>query len=608
LHSVFKDISRDAAAACRAVLAHLVRLEERDGQWVPGRSTVDGPGLARGDAAAAILALLEAGPFPAEAAAVVAGSADRCVLPTGAPLAALLGGAGLHSVFLEVGAPGPITLLHLVLPGPPDPETLLAVEAVARLVASRLASIELRRELTRDRLTLLDLRRTLETLAGLQQAGTQLMIEADEGSILGAISRELTRLGLHSGVLLDAPEGDADRPVLHWRYTSIPDAQRLALERVLDRPMAGVRLDRESAPLAWRSLEDGRTVVASRPRALARELVGGATAAQLRALTRVIGDVRIVVAPVRREGQTIGLLVVLAPRLRAGDLEAIEAFASQASIALEKARLVGALRVERARLNAEVDRRTRDLRLAIEALQETDRKKDNFLANVSHELRTPLVTVLGWAELLAGDKLGPLAPRQRQGVQVIRSSARRLETFIGELLDFSRHELTRDRLNLRAVAAGEVLAAAVIGMAPRFAERGLRVRARPTRGLPCLWADRERLLQVLVNLLSNAERHSATGGAIRVAAARGRDGQVEISVSDDGEGIADEHLARVFDRLYQVRDTAAQRERGPGLGLGLAIARSIVEAHGGRISVRSRVGRGTTFRFSVPTAKVAEPA
>jgi signal transduction histidine kinase len=313
--------------------------------------------------------------------------------------------------------------------------------------------------------------------------------------------------------------------------------------------------------------------------------------------------VRLVLSPLRQEGRTVGFLAVATPRLRAGDPEAIEAFALQASVALEKARLVKALRDERARLEAEVERRTRDLRLAVEALQQTDRNKDNFLANVSHELRTPLVTVIGWADLLAGEKLGPLSPRQRQAVQVIGSSGRRLKGFIDELLDLSRHELTRDRLSLTAFPVGEPFSQAAAALAPRFAERGVRLRIRAAPRLPDLWADRERVLQVLVNLLANAVRHAPTGSTVLLAAARGQAGAVEVSVADRGPGIPDEHQARIFDRLYQVRDAAHPRGPDAGLGLGLAITRSIVEAHGGRIAVHSQVGRGTTFRLSLPTVE-----
>lgn len=610
MERVYREIARDAAMASGAALAHLVLVAEQDGALVARGGAVDGPVMAERETRQAVRAALEAEPIPAAARPVLSGDEERVVAPSPAGLAPLLApllarGDGLpHSVYLSAGEAGLPALLHLAFAGPPRASALPGLEAVGRLAAGRLAAVALRQEATRDRIVLADLLQAKETLAGLQIAGTHLMIETDEGSILGAVSRELARLGLHSGVLLDTPGADASRPVLNWRFTSLPAPQQRALERILGRQLADLRIDPAAAPLVRHCLEEGRTLVTDRPRAVARDLLGGATAAQLRALGRVLGLLRIVLAPLRREGRTIGLLTVLAPQLRPGDPEAIEAFALQASIALEKARLVAALREERSRLEAEVERRTRELRLAVQTLQEADRRKDNFLANVSHELRTPLVTVLGWAEILAGERLGPLEGRQRQAAQVIRASGRRLEAFISELLDYSRHELTRDRLAFGDFEAGELLTQAVVGLGPRFAERGLRLRARAARGLPRLHADRERVVQVLVNLLTNADRHSPPGASVRVAAARGRPGTVLVSVTDQGEGIAPEHLARIFDRLYQVRDAAAPRDRAGGLGLGLAIARSIVEAHGGTITVRSRVGRGTSFRFSLPTVEV----
>jgi signal transduction histidine kinase len=190
---------------------------------------------------------------------------------------------------------------------------------------------------------------------------------------------------------------------------------------------------------------------------------------------------------------------------------------------------------------------------------------------------------------------------------VIGSSGRRLKGFIDELLDLSRHELTRDRLSLTAFPVQDLLSQAAVALAPRFAERGVRLRLRAAPRLPALWADRERVLQVLVNLLANAERHAPPGSPVRLAAARGRAGSLEVSVTDRGPGIPDVHLARIFDRLYQVRDATHPRGPDAGLGLGLTIARSIVEAHGGRIAVRSMVGRGTSFRFSLPTVERLAP-
>jgi len=149
----------------------------------------------------------------------------------------------------------------------------------------------------------------------------------------------------------------------------------------------------------------------------------------------------------------------------------------------------------------------------------------------------------------------------------------------------------------------EVLRLAAQQVAPRFHERGLSLRIRVAPGTPRAWADRDRVLQVLTNLLSNAERHIDQGGHVRLAAAGVRPGRVEIAVADDGAGIAPQHLERIFDRLYQVGDATRLREEGQGLGLGLSIAKGIVEAHGGTIRVRSRLGRGSSFRFSLPAVE-----
>jgi signal transduction histidine kinase len=254
-----------------------------------------------------------------------------------------------------------------------------------------------------------------------------------------------------------------------------------------------------------------------------------------------------------------------------------------------------------------VERRTLELTRAVQALKEIDRRKDNFLANVSHELRTPLVTVLGYNDLLLSGKLGELTPRQRECLQIATASGRRLRSFIEELLEFSRYELTREHLSFGPVSVADLLQQATKAIAPRADERQISVRARLGRGTPEVWGDREKLFQVLMNLLSNAERHCRPGGHLRIAAAPGGPGRIDVTVRDDGDGIPTEHLDRIFDRLYQVGDLAKQREGGAGLGLGLAIVKSIVAAHGGDITVRSQVGHGTAFRFTLPTAKAVPP-
>jgi signal transduction histidine kinase len=528
-------------------------------------------------------------------------------------LARLIGGRSLKQVFLPVfNGRTPLGWLRVVVEKRPDRVTLKAYRGLARQVSGRLEAEALRQELaTRHRRVARDVRREKRALAELSQAkdtlgalnlaGTHLMVETDGRAIFGVISRELIRLGFHSAVLTAEHTSAGPRPPYRFAFTSFSEPLQRATERVLGHRLEELGVDPGRTPLVARVLRQGRTVYTARAPEVARQLFG-ASVEQVRKLGRLLGLRHVVVAPLRYDEGISGLLVVAAARLRKSDPEGIDAFALQASIALEKARLFAELRAQQARLESEVERRTQALTRAVRALKELDRRKDNFLANVSHELRTPLVTVLGYADLLLSGKLGDLTARQRDSLRVVASSGRRLRSFIEELLEYSRYELTRERISLGPVEMRDLVQQAAMALAPRYQERGLVLRSRLQPGVPQALGDRERLLQVLMNLLSNAERYCQEGGHVRVAVARGPNGLVELSVSDDGQGIPPEHLERIFDRLYQVGDVVKQREKGAGLGLGLAIVKSIVDAHGGRISVRSRVGRGTRFRVSLPTA------
>ena len=489
----------------------------------------------------------------------------------------------------------------------------LAAERSARVAAEeqlRAAQRALRQatlEAERGRRALSELSQSASSLAALQAAGAQLLFETDVHAVCDVLCRELARLGLHAAVLSRQilPGRDRERErgrPFRYEATSLPPRLQGVMERALRHSLAEVTIAPRASPLLLRMLRLGRVVQARSPRSAARQLLG-LSAAEARRLARLLGPRHVVVAPLRWREEISGALVVIAQELGPGAAEAIDAFATQASIALEKAHLFSDLQRERARLTSEVERRTRALRRAVEALKEIDRRKDNFLANVSHELRTPLVTVLGYADLLLSGRLGELSGRQRECLGIVAVSGQRLRAFIEELLDFSRHELTRERLALSLVDVGDLVHQAVVNLAPRFQERGLRVSARVARTTPPVRGDREKLLQVLVNLLINAERHGRSAGRVRVAAAPVAGRRVALAVHDDGEGIPAEHLDHVFDRLYQVGDAAAPREgQAAGLGLGLSIAQAIVRVHGGEISATSTPGRGARFLVTLPVA------
>src|SRR2546430_4650496 len=184
-------------------------------------------------------------------------------------------------------------------------------------------------------------------------------------------------------------------------------------------------------------------------------------------------------------------------------------------------------------------------------------------------MRSPLVRMIGYTELLLAEKMGPVNERQRQCLQVARSSGRRLRAFIEELLDFSRFELTREAMTLQPFPIQEAVTQALAAFAPRFLERRISVRQRVARNTPPVLGDRERVLQVLTNLIANAERHLRDGGRI-VVSAEPKPGFLLVSVQDNGTGIAPEHLEKIFDRLYQARAVKTSRAaRAAGLRLGL---------------------------------------
>jgi signal transduction histidine kinase len=231
-------------------------------------------------------------------------------------------------------------------------------------------------------------------------------------------------------------------------------------------------------------------------------------------------------------------------------------------------------------------------------LQQLDRMKSDLLANVSHELRTPLTAISGYTEAIDDGLLGALSPPQHDALQVVRRNTRRLMAVIEQLLGFSRLEAGVARLDLSSFDLGEVAAHVVrtvrAGHGPE-----LDLRLEVETGLPPVWGDAERLAQVIENLVTNAVKFTPPGGEIRVGLAR-RGGEVEVTVSDRGIGIPRPALGKIFERFYQV-DASSTRRYG-GMGLGLAIVRETLAAHGCEVAVESEEGMGTTFRFALPLA------
>ncbi len=227
-----------------------------------------------------------------------------------------------------------------------------------------------------------------------------------------------------------------------------------------------------------------------------------------------------------------------------------------------------------------------------------DQLKSDMVATVSHELKTPLTGVQMAVHLLLEEIVGPLNPKQVELLMAARQDSDRLLGIVNDLLDLTRIEQGRVALDLHPIAPSELVGEAVERFEARAHDAGLIVKSGASAGLPAVGADRERVGHIFDNLLGNALAHTPRGGRVSVAAEPDGDGFVRFRVGDTGEGIPPEHQSRIFDKFYRVPGS----ETKGGAGLGLAIAREIVAAHGGQIEVRSAPGEGSEFTFTLPAA------
>jgi signal transduction histidine kinase len=280
--------------------------------------------------------------------------------------------------------------------------------------------------------------------------------------------------------------------------------------------------------------------------------------------------------PLLAHGRLLGVLLLVSsdPRCRyePEDLRLGEELAHRAALAVDNARLY-------------------------RAAQQAIAARDEVLGIVAHDLRNPLNAVG-----LSAVALRRTVPENGPG-RTARKTAESIERCIGQanrliedLLDVARIEKQGLHLERGRVAPGELMAEAAPLFTAAASKASLELQTELPEALPLVMADRDRILQVFSNLLGNAVKFTPPGGRIRVGAER-HDSEVCFSVADTGQGIAPKHLTRLFDRFWQERPTDRR-----GAGLGLYIAKGIVEAHGGRIWVESTLGQGTTFFFTLPVA------
>ena len=316
-----------------------------------------------------------------------------------------------------------------------------------------------------------------------------------------------------------------------------------------------------------------------------------------------------VVCMLAHEGDAIGWLIVRGTSNIAAHLHRVcDAFIVDGIKRAMSARMHMATVEEASR---ELTEKNRRLAQAVERLQEADRVKSNFLATVSHELRTPLTSVIGYSEMLLEGIAGELNDEQREYVRTVMEKGDQLLQLITGILDISRMEAGEMKIDRHPFDLDEVVGVALTTVAPHARRKKLVMSCNVPEALPLVYGDRDKIRQVILNLLGNAVKFTPEGGKIEVTAtvapllpAPDSARAVRVSVKDSGIGVPPEHQKRVFDPFFQV-DNSSTREYG-GTGLGLSIVKRLVEAHSGSLWMESEPGKGATFFFTLPLAPLPQ--
>ena len=310
------------------------------------------------------------------------------------------------------------------------------------------------------------------------------------------------------------------------------------------------------------------------------------------------GVCAVVAAPMLKENKLVGAIVLTRREPRPfteRHIELLTTFANQAAIALDNVHLFQELKDR----TQELARYNKEIEIANERLKELDRLKSSFVSNVSHELRTPLTAIEGLADNLLDGITGPLTIKQASYMVGIKESTERLERLINDLLDLSVIEAGKAELKPTSFSMMSLLREVAETLKPMAETKRISLEIASANGHSMAWADRDKVTQVLTNLIGNAVKFTPNRGKITMMVSpSAKDAWLQVSVTDTGPGIPPEEASKIFDEFYQMNQPG--RDKSKGVGLGLAIAKKLVEMHRGEIGVESVVGRGSSFSFTIP--------
>ena len=316
-------------------------------------------------------------------------------------------------------------------------------------------------------------------------------------------------------------------------------------------------------------------------------------------ICREVGVVSFVAAPLKSQNRILGYLG--ADRgshpCTQEDLDLLMTIANHVSIAIDNANSYKALKQLNLTLEQRVQERTQALEEANERLREHDRLRSMFVSTVSHELRTPMTSMKGLVENMLDGLTGELTERQSFYLDRVKHNIERLTRMSNELLDLSRIEGGGLQLSRTSLSVIDLATEVVDTLQPAAREKSLSLTVHWESGIPEISGDRDKLHQVMTNLVNNAIKFTKPGGEIKLAGHLRNDSMVQISVQDTGCGIPQKEIPLIFERFYRGESVAVESR---GSGLGLAISKSLVELHGGQIWADSTPGEGSCFHFTLP--------
>jgi signal transduction histidine kinase/CheY-like chemotaxis protein len=327
-------------------------------------------------------------------------------------------------------------------------------------------------------------------------------------------------------------------------------------------------------------------------KAVTRDVQSGRLSEQDRRSIFFMGQGSMLMIPMLIRGKVIGMLQLLdaTPErfFSESDLMAGRAVATLCARVLKNIRLYDELAVG-----------MQHLEVAYQDLREVDRVKNQMIQNVSHELRTPLTQILGYTDLMLQEDFGPVTGAQKENLSLIGNKTQQITRLVDEVLNIQ--QLQHEPLRRGMASMGTLIKLAVSAFEAKAKQANIEFRVSIPEYLPGVYIDRDRMFNVLEHLISNAIKFSPQGGPVTISVWETSD-SLQVEISDTGIGISPEEQEKIWQRFYQVNGDANRRYGGTGMGL--AVARQVIEAHEGKIWVTSEPGKGSTFSFSLPKSEI----